>query len=194
VIYLLRHGQTTFNAEGRMQGQSESALSPLGERQAVAMGDLLKSLIPDPQGWRLVSSPLGRTRQTAAAVSAALGLPVEIDDRLIEVGVGAWQGRLTKEIGAEYPELFKSREWFFHAPGGETYDQMAERLGAWLADQPPEAERKVIAVSHGVAGRILRGLYLNLRRAEALHQPVPQDAIFRLDGGAVTRIACEPVA
>lgn len=193
MIYLLRHGQTTYNAEGRMQGQSESALSPLGARQAQAMADLLKTLIPDPRGWRLVASPLGRTRQTAAAVSAALGLAVEIDERLIEVGVGAWQGRLTKEIGAEYPELFKSREWFFHAPGGETYEQMEVRLTSWLADQPPEAERKVIAVSHGVAGRILRGLYLDLPRAEALQQPVPQDAIFCLDDGAVTRIDCEPV-
>ena len=177
-----------------MQGQSESALSPLGERQAGAMAALLKTLIPDPKGWRLVASPLGRTRQTAAAVSAALGLPVEIDDRLIEVGVGAWQGRLTQEIGAEYPELFKSREWFFHAPGGETYDQLAERLGSWLADQPPEAQRKTIAVSHGVAGRMLRGLYLHLPRAETLNQAVPQDAIFRLEDGTVTRIDCEPVA
>jgi probable phosphoglycerate mutase len=156
------------------------------------MGALLGSLIPDPADWRIVAIPLMRAQDTARAAGAALGLPVETDRRLIEVTVGEWEGRLLDDVAAEHPELFKSRQWFFHAPGGETYDQMAGRIGDWLDDLPPEPERKVIAVCHGVTSRILRGLYLGLSPDEALQQDVPQDAIYRLAGGAMERLDCEP--
>jgi broad specificity phosphatase PhoE len=193
VIYLLRHGQTAFNAERRMQGHMDIPLNPHGVRQAAAMGALLRDLIPDPADWRIVASPLMRAQDTARAAGAALGLPVETDRRLIEVTVGEWEGRLLDDVAAEHPELFKSRQWFFHAPGGETYDQMAGRIGAWLDELPPEPERKVIAVCHGVTSRILRGLYLGLSADDALQQDVPQDAIYRLSGGVLERIDCAPV-
>jgi probable phosphoglycerate mutase len=193
VIYLLRHGQTAFNAERRMQGHMDTPLNARGVQQAAAMGALLRGLLPDTTGWRIVASPLMRAQQTAGAASAALGLPVETDRRLIEVTVGEWEGRLTAEVEAEHPELFKSRQWFFHAPGGETYDQMAGRIGAWLDELPPEPERKVIAVCHGVTSRVLRGLYAGMSAQDALMLDVPQDAIYRLSGGAMERIDCEPV-
>lgn len=193
MIYLLRHGQTAFNAERRMQGHMDTPLNARGVQQAAAMGALLRGLIPDAEGWRIVASPLTRAQDTANAVGRALGLPVETDRRLIEVTVGAWEGRLLDEVAAEEPELFKSRQWFFHAPGGETYDQMAGRIGAWLDDLPPERDRKVIAVCHGVTSRVLRGLYLGMTAHDALQQDVPQDAIYRLAGGALERLDCEPV-
>jgi broad specificity phosphatase PhoE len=130
VIYLLRHGQTAFNAERRMQGHMDTPLNARGVQQAAAMGALLRGLIPDPAGWRIVASPLMRAQDTAKAAGRALGLEVETDRRLIEVTVGEWEGRLMDDVAAEQPELFKSRQWFFHAPGGETYDQMAGRIGA----------------------------------------------------------------
>jgi probable phosphoglycerate mutase len=64
------------------------------------------------------------------------------------------------------------------------------RVSAWLADQPPEPERRVIAVSHGVTGRLLRGAYAGLSRHETLMQDVPQDAVFRLANGRIERIDC----
>ena len=195
MIYLTRHGQTEWNLEGRMQGRMESALTPLGVRQAAAMADLLGELIAcDPPAlWRLVSSPSGRARQTAEAISRRLALPVELDERLVEIGCGEWEGRLRAEIAQLHPEKFASREWFFGAPGGETFEDVWERVASWLADQPPEPDRRVIAVSHGVAGRLLRGAYGRLARQETLNQDVPQDAIFRLLGGAIHRLDCEPV-
>lgn len=193
MIYLLRHGQTAFNAERRMQGHMDTPLNARGVQQAAAMGALLRGLIPAPEGWRIVASPLTRAQDTAKAVGRALGLPVETDRRLIEVTVGEWEGRLLDEVAAEEPELFKSRQWFFHAPGGETYDQMAGRIGAWLGELPAEPERKVIAVCHGVTSRVLRGLYAGMSAHDALQQDVPQDAIYRLAGGALERLDCEPV-
>ena len=193
MIYLLRHGQTAFNAERRMQGHMDTPLNARGVQQAAAMGALLRGLIPDPAGWRIVASPLMRAHDTARAVGQALGLEVETDRRLIEVTVGEWEGRLLDDVAAEEPELFKSRQWFFHAPGGETYDQMAGRIGAWLGELPAERDRKVIAVCHGVTSRVLRGLYLGLSAHDALQQDVPQDAIYRMAGGALERLDCEPV-
>ena len=80
------------------------------------------------------------------------------------------------------------------APGGESYESVEARVGDWLASLPPEPQRKVIVVSHGGSGRVVRGAYLGLPRAETLAQEVPQDAVFRLASGAVERIDCEVAA
>lgn len=194
MLYLLRHGETDYNRTRRVQGQLDSQLNDLGRQQARAMAELLARLIPDPSGWRLVSSPLSRTRDTAQAVADALGLTVETDERLIEISCGDWQDRTYAELHAEHPEVFGRRDWFFNAPGGETYEQVMNRVSDWLGEQPPEPQRRVIAVSHGVAGRLLRGAYAGLPREAVLQQDVPQDALFRLQGGQIERIACDPVA
>jgi broad specificity phosphatase PhoE len=141
VIYLCRHGQTEWNRAHRLQGQCESDLTPLGRAQAGAMGDLLHDLIArdPPAPWRIVASPLRRARDTAGIIGAKLGLPVEFDDRLMELTVGEWEGRLRAELAHEHPELFTDRTWFFAAPGGETYDQVMARVAEWLSEQVAES-------------------------------------------------------
>lgn len=195
MIYLARHGQTEWNAEGRMQGRMDSPLTPLGVRQATAMGQLIAELIArdPPARWRLVASPLGRVRSTAEAISRRLGLPIELYERLTEVAFGEWEGALRSDISARHPEVFATRQWNFSAPGGETFEDVWARVSAWLADQPPEPEPRTIAVSHGVAGRLLRGAYGRLERQNTLNQDVPQDAIYRLVDGNIHKLDCEPV-
>ncbi len=191
MIYLARHGQTVFNREGRLQGHVDSDLTELGLAQARRMGQALKGLVGDARGWRIVASPLGRAQATAQEIALALGLPeVETEPRLIEVSWGEWDGRARSEIQAAWPEAFGDSGWSFRAPTGESYDAVAARLGDWLADLPPEPQRRLIAVSHGVSGRVLRGLYGRLPREEALNLPVPQDAVFRLRDGSIARIDC----
>ncbi|MDP1600797.1 histidine phosphatase family protein [Phenylobacterium sp.] len=192
MIYLLRHGQTNYNHEGRMQGQLESQLTDLGMAQAQAMADLLKAEITDTAGWRLLASPLKRTRQSAAIVGATLGLEVEIEPALIEVGCGAWEDRLYADLAKEHPGAFAGRDWFFQAPEGERFEDVDGRVRPWLAAQAPEP-RKLIAVAHGVSGSLLRGAYLGLSHEETLAQDMPQDAIFRLAEGAVQRLSCAEV-
>ncbi|THD55595.1 histidine phosphatase family protein [Phenylobacterium sp.] len=195
MIYLIRHGQTEFNRERRIQGHVDSALTELGVRQAKAMGRLLRDLIRDSAGWRIVSSPLGRARSTAEIIADALkGPQVEFDDRLKEMSWGSHDGRLRAELETEHPETFGRTGWAFDAPtDGESYEDVQTRVGAWLAELPPEPERRIVAVSHGIAGRVLRGLYANLPRDEAGQQDVPQDAVFALLHGGVGRIDCEPM-
>ena len=194
MIYLVRHGQTEFNRERRIQGHVDSPLTALGVRQAKAVGRLLRDLIRDPAGWRIVSSPLGRAASTAEIVAARLGgLPVELDERLKEMSWGAHDGRLRAELEAEHPETFGRTGWAFDAGTGESYEAVAARVGDWLASLPPEPQRKIVAVSHGISGRVLRGLYANLGRDQAGQQDVPQDAVYLLQHGGVGRIDCEPL-
>ena len=195
MIYLCRHGQTFHNREGRLQGRTESDLTPLGVLQAKAMGALLHDLVrrDPPAPWRLVASPLRRARATAEAIGERLGLEVGFDERLVEIDVGEWSGRLREEVHGENPHLVGDDAWGFQAPGGETYEAMMARLMSWLDEQAVEPERRLIVVSHGVAGRLLRGAYAGLAREETLRLDIPQDAIYRLASGQIDRFDCEPV-
>jgi probable phosphoglycerate mutase len=190
MIYLVRHGETEFNRERRLQGHVDSPLTDLGRRQAEAVAAQLKSRIGAEPGWRILASPLGRTRRTAEILAACIGVArIEIEPRLIELSWGEWDGRLRAELAAACPPFGRSN-WAFHAPTGESYAAMCARLSGWLADLPPEPERRIIAVSHGVTGRVLRGLYAGLPLETVMSHDAPQDAVFELAGGAIRRIEC----
>ena len=192
MIYLVRHGQTEFNAAGRIQGAKDSALTPLGVEQGRRLGRLLGTLAPPDA--RIISSPLGRTLHTARLIREESRLASEIahDARLAEISLGEWDGLLNDDIRAmarEFDAGPRRWDWFFTAPGGESYEALAERLGAWL-EEARGLPGVTIAVSHGVAGRILRGLFLSLPREEALMLDIPQDACFRLHADGIERLAC----
>jgi probable phosphoglycerate mutase len=190
VILLVRHGETEWNLTRRYQGWSDSPLTRRGVAQAAAIGQALRAL-PDATGVPIVSSPLGRARRTAELIQAArIDLaPIALDERLREISIGAWDGLDRDEIEVLSPGIFDGdghHEWYFRTPDGETYDAFAGRVAAWLADT---RERTVIVVAHGIVTRVLRGLYAGLPRAIALRLPVPQDVIWRLDGGRIAEIA-----
>jgi len=190
MIYLVRHGETEFNRERRLQGHVDSPLTELGRRQAEAVARGLGALIGDAGGWRIAASPLGRTLRTAEIIAERLGITqIEPEPRLIELSWGPWDGRLRAELAQAAP-AFAASNWAFDAPTGETYAEVCGRLGGWLAGLPPEGERRVIAVSHGVSGRVLRGLYAGLRAEAMMAHDAPQDAVFRLTGGEIARIEC----
>ena len=193
MIYLVRHGETAFNAQGRQQGRLDSPLTAIGEAQAAAVGRLLAGLVGKPDGWRLIASPLGRTQATAAIIGKTLRLPVETDPRVTEISFGEWDGRLRDELALEHPEAFASKEWRFSAPGGETYADVHGRLSDWLGSLPPEPDRKVIVVSHGGSGRVLRGAFVGLSPSAIWELETPQDAVYRLANGSIERFDCEPV-
>jgi broad specificity phosphatase PhoE len=194
MILLLRHGETFWNREARIQGHMESDLTPLGERQATAMAGLVADLVRGDGGdFRLITSPIGRAMQTAGKVAAATGLTPEADPLLAEIACGEWEGRLRADIAHHHPEMFATREWFFGAPGGETFEDVTARATDWLVGLPPEPERRIIAVSHGVLGRLLRGVFAGLDRQATLDQDVPQTSVYRLQNGQIDRFDCEPV-
>jgi probable phosphoglycerate mutase len=196
MIYLIRHGQTEFNREDRVQGRVDSPLTELGTLQARAMGERLRSIVRDAPGdWVLETSPLGRARQTAAIIAEVAGLPEpRVDERLIEVGYGVFEGLTRAELDERWPEYAGVNGIFGRAPGGETFGELSERVGAWLADVGRSAEpRRTVAVTHAGVARTLRGLYLG-QGVEAMRQmDKPQGVIFRLADGQIERLECAPL-
>ncbi len=193
LIYLVRHGETEWNQAGRMQGQRDSPLTARGEDQAKRVGLALAGLIDAGDRFAMVASPLGRTLRTAAIIRAELGLTPDdcpTDDRLMEITWGAWDGLTRDEIELRDPGALARRRqnhWRFVPPGGgESYAMVAERVRDWL-DGVAQGQRLVV-VAHGTAGRVVRGLYAGLGEAETLDLAEPQDAFFRLHGGAIERI------
>ncbi|MBM5570778.1 MULTISPECIES: histidine phosphatase family protein [Deefgea] len=191
IIYLLRHGQTEFNLERRMQGHCDSPLTELGKSQARAMGATLSALLSEPQRWHVLASPLGRAQHTAKLVLSELGLPeqhLQIDHRLIEVAFGEWEQQQVLALFDQYPELATQADWYFQAPACEPLAAVTTRLKAWLND--PALPQYVVVVAHGLLGRILRGIYARLTAEQMWQQDMPQDALFRLQDGQITRIEC----
>ena len=190
VIFLMRHGETEWNLIRRYQGWGDSPLTRRGVAQAEAIGRRLRAL-PEAEGAMIVASPLGRARRTAELIQAERGdpSPIVFDERLKEISIGSWDGLDRDEIEARSPGIFDGDgryEWYFQTPDGETYDEFAGRVAAWLADRD---HRTLIVVAHGIVTRVLRGFYAGLPRVVALSLPVPQDRIFRLAAGRIEEIA-----
>lgn len=194
-LYILRHGETAWNTERRMQGNKNSDLTELGRRQALAVGRALKAeldLTPGPTVfWR---SPLGRVRETAEIISRELGLGAadwREDDRLKELSYGEWEGRSWQEIEAVRPNAlndWKADPHGFCPPGGETHFELRRRSAEFLAEVVAAGVRTVV-VGHGVSGAVVRGLHLGLTAEAMFVLPKPQDAFFRLLDGREDRIA-----
>lgn len=192
-LYLLRHGQTRFNAERRLQGQCNSPLTALGERQAYAMGVTLKQHIRDIRQWQVVSSPLGRALQTAERVCAGLGISSEhirTDARIQEVGLGQWEQRHIDEILASQPQLQQQPDWYLKAPQGEEFAAIRLRLNHWLAEL--HADDRLIVISHGLTGMILRALLLQLSYPEIWQLERPQDAFYYYRHGDLEKLNVAP--
>lgn len=189
-VLLVRHGETEWNLERRIQGRLDSPLTERGVAQAHAIGALVGNL-PDSTSVRIVASPLGRARRTAQIICEHLAIGPEpaIDDRLREISVGSWDGLTYSDIELRFPGIFDGEgrhEWYFRSPDGDTYEGFAGRVGEWLSEL---AETHfVVAVTHGIVSRVLRGLYAGLPRAVALTLPVPQDRVFRLCGGLIEEL------
>ncbi|QSX30450.1 histidine phosphatase family protein [Shewanella cyperi] len=190
-IYILRHGQTEFNADGKLQGHCNSPLTDLGRAQARAYGKTLANPPCDTAGFQLLSSPLGRAMETAALVAAELGLAttaITQEPRLMEAGLGEWEMARIADIHAAHPVLAGRNDWYLQAPGAETLTAIRARLLDWLQD--PATPERVIIVSHGITTVVFRGLLLGLDDSAMWRQDKPQDAFYHFANGAMARIGC----
>ena len=186
MIYLLRHGETVANTEGRLQGRSDSPLTLRGLAQIRAIAALLAGEIGDPSHFTVVSSPLGRARKSAGIICQALGLDPErvtCEPRLTEYSFGRWEGFLVGDVEAGAWAQRERDRWNFAPPGGESYAMVAARVGGWLDEQEPEA--RLIVVCHGAVSRVLRGLYAGLPPAESVRLSQDQTNLYRLDAGRI---------
>jgi broad specificity phosphatase PhoE len=160
-IYYIRHGETEWNATGRLQGTQDVPLSEKGMQQAVAAGAILNGLLArdgrEASSMPFVSSPLGRARATMELVRATLGLPAEdytTDVRLREIGYGQWESMTLEQAEARDPVLYARRladKWTVAAPGGESYAEVQARVSDWYA----QVSGATVVVAHGGTARTL---------------------------------------
>ena len=185
-LVFIRHGETDWNREARLQGQRDIPLNDLGRRQAERNGRAVAGILAS-RDWRLVASPLGRAVETMRIVLAAAGrpdAPFDLEPALKEVAYGAWEGQTLPEVAVSDPEGLRLRErdkWNFVPPKGESYAMLATRVAAWLAT----LEAPSLVVAHGGILRVLVHLIANEPAHDAPHLATPQDRIILFTAGAV---------
>ena len=172
--YLVRHGQTEWNAAARMQGQLDSPLTALGRGQARASGQLLARLGVDA----VFASPLGRVRETLDLM--ALPATPVFDDRLKEWSSGAWSGELYADLPKRWPGEFaawNADRYHQRAPGGENFVDLAERARSFVAAAQGD---RIAVVAHGFLNRALAEALLALSPAETLQIRQGNDVVIRV--------------
>ncbi len=190
-IIFLRHGETDWNVEYRLQGQRDTPLNGRGRDQASAVGARLRGYFGDDaatldQSLRFVASPLLRTRDTMRLARHAMGLDPErfaTDLRLLELSFGRWEGLTWDELKARDPLAAKAREgdkWHFEPPGGESYAMLASRVRPWL----DELDGDTLVVSHGGVARVLMAMIGGLSQTQAPVAEVKQGRALIFERGA----------
>ena len=180
-LYILRHGETEWNALGRLQGHHDSRLTPLGQAQAAAQHQILAG--EDLRGYKALSSPQARALQTAEIAMKGLIDPVQQDDALREISLGDWAGldraTLIEETGAQ-----DGFDLYELAPKGEGFQGLHERCETFLATLKGPS----VLITHGITSRMLR-LILTGNPISALRDmPGGQGVVFRVEGGQQKRL------
>ena len=155
MIYVVRHGETEWNAINKVLGRTDIPLNDKGIEQAYETARLLKDIKIDV----FLCSPLCRARQTADAVSAVTGIQYKIDDRLIEQDFGSFEG--INRFDVKYQEA--KREYFARYPGGESFFDLAARVFPLIKEL---GETNALLVTHGGICRIIRNYFEDMGNEE----------------------------
>lgn len=180
LIHLIRHGQTDFNAQGRVQGSIDTELNAVGIDQAEQLAR--SCTIPIDV---VISSPMRRARHTADILVAARQLPLETDSSFREQRFGRLEGLTLAEIRVAHPQFFTNdflHEWRHAPPGGESLGELAVRVDAGLQRvRARHAGKSVALVAHGFVARLI----------QAMHRGRVDDFFdWRIDNGAIVTLDC----
>ena len=180
-LYILRHGQTVWNAEERFQGRLDSPLTELGCAQAAQQNSILKSR--DLTGFSALCSPQGRARRTADIALEGLFCDVPDDSALAEIGMGLWEGKTRSELlpQLEDAEVFDVYE---RAPQGEGFDALHGRCRQLLA----RLSGPTVLVTHGITSRMLRVILQGLEIADVAFVDGGQGVVYHLENGVQTKL------
>jgi broad specificity phosphatase PhoE len=188
--FIARHGETVFNAAGRLQGDHpHTPLTRAGVAQADEIGQALRDLLGIKPALTLWASPTGRALQTLAIIAEHLGLDwhgARTDPRLVEIDMGSWGGRYYADLAAEVGPIVLPGGLLAPAPDGETYGEIAARTAAWLADTDGDDGDRLV-IMHGISSRVLRGVMTGAAPDPELAAPVaaslPQGSLVMIERG-----------
>ena len=150
ILYLLRHGQTDWNASGRVQGWKDTPLNAQGLAQARAAAEKLQK----ENIKNIYASDLKRSKKTADIVSAALDLPVHYTKRLREMNFGKAEGVKKTDLGAKFPDIKNPERYEIGYPNGETIGDVQQRFMKFLGKLMEDKQDNVLLVTHGMLVRI----------------------------------------
>ncbi len=197
ILYFMRHGETDWNAERRLQGQHDIPLNAVGRGQALACGAIMRTLLDrdrrDPDDFDFVASPLQRARASMELMRSTLGLDPQryrVDARLAELSFGRWEGFTFAELKASEPDTLAlvAREhdkWAFTPPGGESYADLLVRVRQWHAT----VARDTVVVAHGGVARTLIVHFGIEPPAAAPMHDVEQGVVYQFAPGRLVRFA-----
>jgi broad specificity phosphatase PhoE len=192
--FIARHGETVFNAAGRLQGDHpHTPLTRAGFRQADEMGEALRHFLGDKPALTLWASPTGRALQTLAVVAEHVGLDwhqARTDPRLTEIGMGSWGGRYYRDVMAEVGDVIdRPSGLLISAPDGELYPQIAERVSAWLEETNDDPGDRLV-IMHGISSRVMRGVMTGQPPVDRFGAPtaghLPQGSLVMIENGIET--------
>ncbi|MEC7258219.1 MAG: histidine phosphatase family protein [Pseudomonadota bacterium] len=173
-IYILRHGETEWNREGRFQGGFDSSLTPLGRQQALDQNRILQAL--ELGGYQWMCSPQERALETAEIAKGDRS-DIRIVSELREISMGHWAGQLRRDIEAETPGLETGGlALYWQLPGGETPYDVAQRCKVFLDCLTGPS----VIVTHGVTLRILACVYFGRGVRSFETYPADHGAVYRL--------------
>ncbi|MHB1332049.1 MAG: histidine phosphatase family protein [Sulfuriferula sp.] len=180
-LLLVRHGETTWNRDGRYQGRSDPLLSAWGEVQAQALAQRFS----ETEEISIVASPLMRAQATAHIIADRLNLPVDTDHRLMELGYGDWEGLQQAAVKLQWPELL--RQWKRSPqqvtfPGGESLKDMQQRVRSFL-EHTAARSGIVLAITHNGVAR--------MAVLEASGQPLSAFRDIRIENASITTFTWE---
>lgn len=187
-IYIARHGETTWNAEGRIQGWSDPDLSPLGYTQSLALFEHLK----DRPLRAVYSSDLQRSYLTAQPIAQHLGLPILRQTELKEIGFGILEGKNLFHFDEELKNQwnrFKDDRFSYRIPGAENYTDVALRLKPFMEKilQQHEGE-EILIVGHRVVNRLLIGMFLDIPLEKTLKIEQTNDCLYLIERNGEARV------
>lgn len=185
-LYVVRHGETDWNAAGRLQGQTDIPLNDTGRNQARRNGLRLRDELPDPATIDFVASPLSRASETMQLVRLGLGLPRDgyaTDDRLKEISYGLYEGCTWPQLPpVDRAGIARSKDAYNWRPDrGESYADLTDRARSWLDG----ITRDTVVVTHGGITRALRGLTVGIPTDKVPTLKVPQDRVLVLRDGTM---------
>ena len=186
-FFLVRHGETEWNVERRIQGWSDSPLTPVGRAQAEVHGRLLATHGID----RVLASPLGRTKQTVAPIVRETKVEAAYDPRLREGCMGEWSGRPSQEIQSSYAEQWQARlddPEGYRPPNGENRFDVKRRVAPLLEELNNAPHDQIVLVSHGITIRVLLELLLGYSDETTRSLSVPNDLVYCVELGSADPI------
>ena len=196
-IYLLRHGETEFNREGRCQGVLNSNLTEKGIEQVKINGCLLKYELRNINKEDIImySSPLGRTVDSTEIILREIEYRVSkvvYEDNLKEGDLGIWGGQYIANIKNSYKNIDYSKlDWYFNSPKGEGFEDIKIRCEKFVNSLEDIKEGNIIIMSHGLLGIVLRSYLLQITKKEAVSQGVPQNGFYLIYNNELKFISSE---